>query len=187
MRSSRARLVLVTAVLGVTAGLAPRARVRMEAAEPRAPTRNPLRLAVLRLGVTEPAWSSPLNREERDGRYACAGCGASLFPSTAKFDSGTGWPSFWRTSRDNALEYKKEWTGGTEVHCKSCGGHLGHVFADGPRTSDTASEGDVPTSDIKPSNGRRPRFCINGLALTFTETPSDSVGSDARPAASADE
>jgi peptide-methionine (R)-S-oxide reductase len=106
--------------------------------------------AVLRGHGTEPAWSSPLENEHRDGMYACAGCDLPLFSSATKFDSGTGWPSFWAplpnavlTSIDNSWIETR-----TEVHCRRCGGHLGHVFDDGPK----------PTGL---------RYCINGVALTF--------------------
>ena len=105
---------------------------------------------VLRRHGTERAGSSGLNAEHRDGVFHCAGCGAALFDSQAKFDSGTGWPSFFQprpgalgTREDRSLFMKR-----TEVHCARCGGHLGHVFADGPE----------PTGL---------RYCINGVALRF--------------------
>ncbi|EOD21620.1 methionine-R-sulfoxide reductase [Emiliania huxleyi CCMP1516] len=140
-------------------------------------TRSPLRLAVLRLGLTEPAWTSPLNFGVRDGAFACAGCSAILFDSSAKFDSGTGWPSFWRTAAESAVGYREEYAGGgyldggsvrsaTEVHCEACGGHLGHVFLDGPAIEDTAPALAVPPSDPR-AGARRPRFCVNGAALRF--------------------
>ena len=106
--------------------------------------------AVLREHATERAFSSPLDREKRPGTFACVGCGQRLFSSATKFDSGTGWPSFWApiegavgTSTDYSWLMIR-----TEVHCARCGGHLGHVFSDGPK----------PT-------GRR--YCINGVALEF--------------------
>jgi peptide-methionine (R)-S-oxide reductase len=106
--------------------------------------------AVMRKHGTERAGSSPLNTEHRTGTYACAACGLPLFESSAKFDSGTGWPSFFAplpqavgTSKDRTL-----WMSRTEVHCARCGGHLGHVFPDGPR----------PTGQ---------RYCMNGVALKF--------------------
>ena len=105
---------------------------------------------VLRLQGTERPFSSPLDHEHRAGTFACAGCDLPLFSSTTKFDSGTGWPSFWQpldnaigTSDDTFLAMKR-----TEVHCSRCGGHLGHVFNDGP-----------------PPTGLR--YCMNGVALTF--------------------
>ena len=112
---------------------------------------SPQAYNVLRRHATERAFSSPLDREKRAGTFACAGCGQALFSSSKKFDSGTGWPSFWTplpravgTSRDFALGYPR-----TEVHCARCGGHLGHVFDDGPK----------PTGK---------RYCMNGVALTFS-------------------
>lgn len=112
---------------------------------------SPWAYKVLRQQSTEYPNSSPLNKEHRKGVFGCAGCGQPLFSSTTKFDSGTGWPSFWKplpkavgTSRDFDLGYSR-----TEVHCSRCGGHLGHVFDDGPK----------PTGL---------RYCMNGVALTFT-------------------
>jgi peptide-methionine (R)-S-oxide reductase len=105
---------------------------------------------VLREAGTEPPYSSPLDREHRSGTFACAGCALDLYSSHTKFDSHTGWPSFWAplkhaiaTGRDTSLGMVR-----TEVHCSRCGGHLGHVFDDGP----------VPTGL---------RYCMNGLAMTF--------------------
>ena len=105
---------------------------------------------VLREEGTERAGTSALNAEKRAGIYACAGCGLPLFSSATKFDSGTGWPSFWKplpnaiaTSRDSAFGMVR-----VEEHCRRCGGHLGHIFDDGP-----------------PPTGKR--HCLNGLALTF--------------------
>ena len=111
---------------------------------------SPLAYNVLRKHATERPFTSPLNKEHRDGTFSCAGCGQRLFRSATKFDSGTGWPSFWAplpkavgTSRDFKLGYPR-----TEVHCARCGGHLGHMFDDGPR----------PTGK---------RYCMNGAALSF--------------------
>ena len=105
---------------------------------------------VLRGHDTERAFSSPLDREKRRGTFVCAGCRHPLFSSHTKFDSGTGWPSFW-TPLDGAVGTSMDYSWlmiRTEVHCARCGGHLGHVFRDGPK----------PTGL---------RYCINGLALTF--------------------
>jgi peptide-methionine (R)-S-oxide reductase len=105
---------------------------------------------VLRLHRTEVPGSSPLNREKRKGTYACAGCELPLFASETKFESGTGWPSFYQPL-NGALGTKKDYAlfvPRTEVHCRRCGGHLGHVFEDGP-----------------PPTGLR--YCINGVAMTF--------------------
>jgi peptide-methionine (R)-S-oxide reductase len=108
------------------------------------------RYAVLRGGATEPAGSSPLLKEHRRGTFTCAGCGLPLFASSTKFESGTGWPSFYRPL-PNAVVTRTDRTFGmsrTEVLCRRCGGHLGHVFDDGPR----------PTGL---------RYCMNGLSLRF--------------------
>ena len=110
---------------------------------------TPEQYAVLREGGTEWAFTSPLDHEWRAGTYACAGCALALFSSQTKFDSGTGWPSFW-TPLPNAVLASAGGSAffGTEVHCRQCGGHLGHVFHDGPK----------PTGL---------RYCINGVALRF--------------------
>ncbi|MEO5622182.1 MAG: peptide-methionine (R)-S-oxide reductase MsrB [Dokdonella sp.] len=110
----------------------------------------PNRYAILRQQGTEPAFSSPLDHEKHDGIFACAGCDLGLFSSRTKFDSGTGWPSFWKPLA-NAVKETRDSTLGmarTEIHCRRCGGHLGHVFNDGP----------APTGL---------RYCMNGLALVF--------------------
>ena len=130
---------------------------------------NPLRLAVLRLGWTEPAWTSPLNYGDRkDGEFACAGCGRVLFRGDAKFDSGSGWPSFWRTAEAGAVAYNApDFLGRVECHCAGCGGHLGHCFDDGPQKSAVLPAGDsLPADDFKCEfENRLPRYCVNGLAL----------------------
>ncbi len=112
---------------------------------------TPQQYQVLRQAGTERPYSSPLNHEKRAGTFHCAGCQQALFSSATKFDSGTGWPSFWRALPE-AVEKKTDRSHGMvrdEVLCTRCGGHLGHVFDDGPR----------PTGL---------RYCMNGLALGFT-------------------
>ena len=136
-------------------------------------TWNPLRLAVLKAGFTEPMWSSPLNREKRDGIYSCAFCGNALFDSSSKYDSGSGWPSFWRSNREGAIDYRRELDGRLECRCAKCKSHLGHVFPDGPRETDGSIDKllveSMPASDPKPvSSQRLPRFCVNGASLTFS-------------------
>jgi peptide-methionine (R)-S-oxide reductase len=117
---------------------------------------SPEQFYVLRQHGTERAGTSPLDKEYRKGAFHCAGCGQALFTSDAKFDSRTGWPSFFQpiegavaTSEDNTLFMTR-----TEVHCANCGGHLGHVFEDGPK----------PTGL---------RYCMNGVAMTFK--PADAA------------
>lgn len=111
---------------------------------------TPEQYRVLREHGTERAGTSPLNLEKRDGMFVCAACGTPLFSSETKYESGSGWPSFYKpldgavaTSEDRKLFMVR-----TEVHCATCGGHLGHVFPDGPR----------PTGE---------RYCMNGVALKF--------------------
>lgn len=136
-------------------------------------TFNPLRLMVLRLGFTEPAWTSPLNYQKKDSTYACAYCGHDLFDSDHKYDSGSGWPSYWRTIEEGALEYKMEFDGRLECRCGKCSSHLGHVFLDGPK-QDSVPEyflNNSPESDPRgrSENSRLPRFCINGASLRVKE------------------
>ena len=114
---------------------------------------TPEQFTILRRAGTEEPESSPLLREHRAGTFACAGCSLPVFDSSTKYDSGTGWPSFFRplpnaieTTTDTSLFETR-----TEVHCRRCGGHLGHVFDDGPK----------PTGL---------RYCMNGAALTFTSS-----------------
>ncbi len=112
---------------------------------------GPKAFKVLRKHDTERAGTSPLNAEKREGTFKCAGCGEPLFASDTKFESGTGWPSFFQPISDEAIEEKVDqtlWMTRTEVHCAKCGGHQGHVFPDGPN----------PTGL---------RYCINGVALEF--------------------
>jgi peptide-methionine (R)-S-oxide reductase len=111
---------------------------------------TPDQYRVLRQHGTEPAGTSPLNNEHREGTFFCAGCGTPLFDSDTKYESGSGWPSF-HTAKPGAVETEVDdshFMSRTEVHCAKCGGHLGHVFPDGPR----------PTGQ---------RFCMNGVALDF--------------------
>jgi peptide-methionine (R)-S-oxide reductase len=111
---------------------------------------SPTQYKVLRQQGTERAFSSPLDHERRRGAFTCAGCGQPLFSSATKFDSGTGWPSFYQPL-ENAVETSVDasWLMiRTEVHCAKCGGHLGHVFNDGP----------APTGL---------RYCMNGVAMHF--------------------
>jgi peptide-methionine (R)-S-oxide reductase len=136
-------------------------------------TNNPLRLAVLRLGLTELAWTSPLNYGEKNGKFTCAYCGQDLFESDAKYNSGSGWPSFWRSSDEGAISYNMEFDGRSECKCGKCDSHLGHVFLDGPRPGEVNQdllEGS-PSSDPRSrrTDGRLPRFCVNGASLNLKE------------------
>lgn len=111
---------------------------------------TPEQFHVLREHGTEHRGSSPLNQEKREGTFLCAGCGQPLFTSDTKYESGTGWPSFWR-AKEHAVGTNVDQSYGmtrVEVHCSRCGGHLGHVFPDGPE----------PTGM---------RYCMNGVALEF--------------------
>ncbi len=112
---------------------------------------SPDRYAILRLKATEPAWSGSLLHVDSDGTFRCAGCGAELFTTDAKFDSGTGWPSFDRAVRAGTIDEHTDRSHvmlRTEITCARCGGHLGHVFPDGP--TDTGL-----------------RYCVNSLSLEF--------------------
>lgn len=106
--------------------------------------------AVLRQAATERRFTSPLNDEHRKGIYYCRGCDLALFRSQAKFNSGTGWPSFWIGIKNGPVKGELE-MGYPEIHCRRCGGHLGHLFDDGPQ----------PTGL---------RYCMNGVALKFRPT-----------------
>ena len=111
---------------------------------------SPQAFNVLRHEATERPFSSPLDKEKRAGTFTCAGCGNPLFSSRTKFDSGTGWPSFWAPLK-GSVGSRRDFSLGlprTEVHCARCGGHLGHVFDDGP----------APTGK---------RYCMNGVAMAF--------------------
>jgi len=144
-------VTVIGAALGGRAFSAPGKRfaVTMSEAEWRKKL-SPAAYAVLREQATERAYTSPLDKEKRSGTFVCAGCDLPLFSSLTKFDSGTGWPSFFRplpgavgTTTDYKIGYPR-----TEVHCRRCGGHLGHVFDDGP-----------------PPTGKR--YCMNGVAMRF--------------------
>jgi peptide-methionine (R)-S-oxide reductase len=111
---------------------------------------TPEQYQVLRKHGTERAGTSPLNHEKREGVFRCAGCGEPLFDSATKYESGSGWPSFYQP-REGAVDTSVDsshFMRRTEVHCAKCGGHLGHVFPDGPQ----------PTGE---------RYCMNGVALKF--------------------
>jgi peptide-methionine (R)-S-oxide reductase len=117
---------------------------------------TPEQFRVLREHGTERAGTSPLNREKRAGTFVCAGCGLPVFDTQQKFESGTGWPSFWQPL-ENAVATREDrslFMTRTEVHCRRCGGHLGHVFEDGP-----------------PPTGLR--YCMNGAAMSFKPADED--------------
>jgi len=116
---------------------------------------TPEQYRVLRKGATEQPFSGQYVHVRDRGVYRCAGCGAELFSSETKYDSGTGWPSFWDPVRHDAVARHRDWRlliPRTEVRCASCGGHLGHVFRDGPQ----------PTGQ---------RYCLNSCALRLEKAP----------------
>jgi len=159
------RRILLTSAVGFVAGSLGLAAFRFVAAKPAEAAGKfevekteaewraqltPRQYDILRDHGTEPPHSSPLLKEHRKGVFACAGCDLPLFSSDTKFESGTGWPSFYQPI-ENAVGKTADRSFGmtrTEVHCRRCGGHLGHVFDDGPK----------PTGL---------RYCIDGLALVF--------------------
>ncbi|WP_182084211.1 peptide-methionine (R)-S-oxide reductase MsrB [Aureimonas sp. ME7] len=157
----RRQFLLGAAVSGLALGLASRLSSAATSSFPFALSDEDWRkrlssdqYAVLRQEATERPYSSPLNAIKASGMFHCAGCENTLYSSATKFDSGTGWPSFWApvggaigTQTDYVLIYPR-----TEVHCANCGGHLGHVFDDGP-----------------PPTGKR--HCINGVVLQFKPGP----------------
>jgi peptide-methionine (R)-S-oxide reductase len=165
--SSRRQFLIVMATTGVLApvvawlgraGLDPRPRRTFPIERSEAEWRrrlSPEAFHVLRERGTERPYSSPLNAEHRPGRFRCAGCRTAVFDAGAKFESGTGWPSFVRpvdiTAVDTAVD-RRDFQVRTEVLCARCGGHLGHVFSDGP-----------------PPTGLR--YCMNGVALVFEPEP----------------
>lgn len=125
---------------------------------------SPERYSVLRQKGTEPAWSGELLHVDGDGMFTCAGCGAALFPSDTKFESGSGWPSFYRALDDGVIKEHADRSFGmtrTEITCARCGGHLGHVFPDGP----------APTGQ---------RYCVNSLSIEFepTDEATEEAASD---------
>ena len=120
---------------------------------------SPERYQVLRHAGTEPAWSGELLHVDGEGVFRCAGCGAELFDTDAKFDSGSGWPSFDRAKSAGTIIEKSDrslWMTRTEILCARCGGHLGHVFPDGP--TDTGL-----------------RYCVNSLSLTYAQDEDAAV------------
>ena len=154
---SSARLLLGGSVAALAsacsrAGAAPTQHFEVEMADAQWKAKlTPQAYEVLRHEGTETPFTSPLNSEHRKGTFSCAGCALAAFSSETKFDSHTGWPSFWQPL-PNAVQKQTDTSLGMtrdEIHCRRCGGHLGHVFDDGP-----------------PPTGLR--YCMNGVALSFT-------------------
>lgn len=151
MKSTRRQFMAAAAAL--TGSTVAMAREKFEVTHTEAEWKKiltPEQFRVLREAETERPGTSPLNKEKREGTFVCAGCDLPLYSSETKYESGTGWPSFWKplekaieTSEDRFLFVVR-----TEVHCRRCGGHLGHVFEDGPK----------PTGL---------RYCMNGVAMKF--------------------
>jgi peptide-methionine (R)-S-oxide reductase len=120
---------------------------------------SPMQYHVLREAGTERAWTGPLNANKAEGAYVCAGCGAPLFDSAHKYDSGSGWPSFTAPVDPQAVDEHRDVTHGmvrTEVRCATCEGHLGHVFPDGPRDAGGL------------------RYCMNSASLDFRPKDGDA-------------
>ena len=153
------RFILATSAVGLATWLGSSSSV-LAPAEPFAVTHTdeewrkllkPDQYAVLRQSATERPFSSPLLNEHCPGVFACAGCDHGVFSSETKFESGTGWPSFWAPLNEQVIGTTRDTTLGlirVEVHCSRCGGHLGHVFNDGPKVTGL-------------------RYCMNGVAMTF--------------------
>ena len=155
-RKMNRRFLVGTALAGAAltmSGLGPRRAAAFEVTRSEAEWKamlSPLEYKVMRKAGTERAGSSPLDKNYEAGTYVCRGCDLPLYSSEHKFDSGTGWPSFWQ-ALPNAIETKPDrtiWGVHTECHCRRCGSHLGHIFDDGPK----------PTGK---------RHCINGVSLRF--------------------
>ena len=152
------RRFLGGALAGLGAGVAPEVQAEETFEVTRTKEEWKARLSdleyrVMRQEGTEPAFSSPLHDLKTEGTYSCRGCDQPLYSSEHKFDSGTGWPSFYRAVAEDAVATKRDWkliVPRTEVHCARCGSHLGHIFDDGP-----------------PPTGKR--HCINGVSLVFRE------------------